>query len=95
MEAVIVTVLICSFVCGGVLLEALAPHLPALLGLDGGVRATRTGKAVPAGRGRSRSVVELARRVEALQAERDFYRALVEPPVVGPEEGDRHGRSAP
>jgi hypothetical protein len=100
MEAVVITALICTLVSGGVLLEALAPHLPTLLGLHGG-GATRGRRGAPVRRGRERSTVALERqvtlerRVEALQAERDFYRALVDRPGDGPDEADRGGRTTP
>lgn len=83
MDAVVMTVLIGAFVCGGVFLEALAPHLPGLLGVD------RTSDKAAGGHGASPQVraarhatselASLERRVDELQAERDFYKALAEP----------------
>lgn len=83
MDAVVMTVLIGAFVCGGVFLEAVAPHLPGLLGLDrtSGVAAGGHGPS-PQVRAASDTTSELAsleRRVDELQAERDFYKALAEP----------------
>lgn len=83
MDAVVMTVLIGAFVCGGVFLEAVAPHLPRLLGVD------RTSDKAAGGHGASPQVratshmasdlAHLERRVDELQAERDFYKALAEP----------------
>lgn len=85
MDAVVITVLIGAFVCGGVFLEALAPHLPGLLGLDrtSGVAAGGHG-APPQVRAASHTTSELSRlerRVDELRAERDFYKALAEPRI--------------
>lgn len=101
MEAVVITVLICAFVSGGVLMEALAPHLPALLGLDGGVGVARRRKGVRVRGGRGNSATEsegrahLEQRVEELRAERDFYRALVEGSASPPDGSDGPRRTGP
>ena len=83
MDAMVITVLIGAFVCGGVLLETLTPHLPVLLGLErpAGGRTAARGAALPvAAAGHTAAeFAELERRVDELEAERDFYKALAEP----------------
>lgn len=101
MDAVVLTVLIGAFVCGGVFLEALAPHLPRLLGFDRptGVAARGRGASpqVGAARHTASELAHLERRVDELQAERDFYKALAEPRIdaaaVGPCRSRTRGRS--
>lgn len=99
METVVITALIGAFVCGGVFLETLAPHLPALLGLDGRVGPAKPGLssalsgaettyAARIGAPRTASptrgfdeasaLADVERRLDEVEAERDFYRALVE-----------------
>ncbi len=83
MDAVVMTVLIGAFVCGGVFLEAVVPHLPGLLGIDRRGGAAAGGHGAPpqlrAARHTTSELASLERRVDELQAERDFYKALAEP----------------
>lgn len=97
MDAVVLTVLIGAFVCGGVFLEALAPHLPGLPSVD------RTSGEAAGDHGASAQVREaghtaselanLERRVDELRAERDFYKALAEPRTEMAEAEVEGGRS--
>jgi hypothetical protein len=97
MDAVVMTVLIGAFVCGGVFLEAVAPHLPGMLGLDRTSDQAAGGHgAAPQVRTASHTTSDLAsleRRVDELQAERDFYKALAEPRTEAADAELEGGRS--
>lgn len=85
MEGLVLAVVLAAIIGGGLMLESLLPHLPALLGIEGSAsgKAMRHGDrgAVEGGRNAvlHDAVVDLEHRLEAVERERDFYRELASP----------------
>lgn len=85
MEGLVLAVVLAAVIGGALMLESLLPHLPALLGIEGSAsgKGTRPGHRGAGERERNAvlddAVVDLERRLEAVERERDFYRDLALP----------------